>query len=32
VDEGAAQEYQTLTLEKGKLAQVIALARKHLTA
>lgn len=32
VDDGAAQEYQVLTLEKAKLAQVIALARQHLTA
>ena len=29
-DDGVAKEYQTLVLEKAKLAQVIGLARKHL--
>lgn len=30
VDDSAAQEYQVLTLDKAKLAQVIGFARKHL--
>ena len=29
-DDGVAKEYQTLVLEKAKLAHVIGLARKHL--
>jgi len=29
-DDGVAKEYQTLVLEKAKLAQVIGLARRHL--
>jgi len=31
-DDGVAQEYQTLVMERAKLAQVIGLARKHLSA
>lgn len=29
-DDSAAKEYQTLVMERAKLAQVIGLARKHL--
>jgi hypothetical protein len=29
-DDGASKEYQTLVLERAKLAQVIGLARMHL--
>lgn len=31
-DDGAAKEYQVLTLERAKLAQVIGLAQQHLAA
>lgn len=29
-DDGVAQEYQTLVMERAKLAQVVGLAKKHL--
>jgi len=31
-DDGVAKEYQTLVMERAKLAQVIGLSRKHLSA
>ena len=31
-DDGAAKEYQVLTLERAKLAQVIGMAQQHLAA